>query len=97
MWRYCRPPLDTSGNPFLPHAERGLQQRDEARDEEHGGDDVGVVLIVLLEAHRRADEERHRQRGAKHRQVMLAAWQGAARARFNAIVTNLKIWPLPWI
>ena len=54
-----------------PDSKSGLKEGDDARDEEHGGDDVGLGGVAVLHAHGRAHQERHRQRRPEHGQVML--------------------------
>ena len=55
----------------LPDSKGGLEKGDDARDEEHGCDDVGLGGVAVLHAHGRAHQERHRQRRPEHGQVML--------------------------
>lgn len=46
-------------------------------DEDHGGDDVRAVGVVLRHAERRAQDERDRHDRADHRQVVLRGTQSA--------------------
>ena len=64
---------------YSPNSEGGLEEGDDAGDEHDRGDDVAAGGVVLLDAERRAQDERDRDRRAEHGQVML---------RFNSLVIS---------
>lgn len=56
---------------MIPAAECALQKRYYARDENHGGYNVTSSRIILGHAKCRGEDERYRDYGTDHRQVML--------------------------
>ncbi len=54
-----------------PHSYSSLQERDEAGDEQEGGNDVGLGGVIVLHAQFRTQDVRDGHGGAQHCKVVL--------------------------